>query len=756
LSKQVRTALLVWSVFSLWPSDSWAQQSARSKHVLVLYWDDPAYPANIDFARSFRAAVESAAPGAFEYYSEYLESNRFPSESQSVFLRDYMRQKYAARSIDVVVTNASPPLDFLFKYRADLFPHTPIVFAATERPTAPQLTSGAGATGTIYVNSYRKTLDLAMKLHPGTQHIFVVSGATASGESWERMARNDLQGFHSTAAITYLTDLPLDDLTKRLRALPEQSIVLYVWQMLRNRQGTLLQSREVLALIAPSVRVPIYGMSFANVGLGIVGGYVWTMEAQAAKLAELMLKVVNGARPSDIPVTNTPVVPMFDWRQLQRWRIAEDRLPQASIVRFHELTMWQHYKWRIVGTIVLFALQALLIGALLAERHRARRSADALASSRRVLQESEERFRRMADTAPVLIWVSGPDRLCTFFNKGWLDFTGRSVEQEIGNGWLSGVYPEDLDRCLATYSSSFDARRSFQMEYRLRRADGEYRWILDSAVPLYQEDVFAGYVGSCIDITEQRRAEAASRRSLDEIAHMNRVAAMGELTASIAHEVNQPLAAILSNAQAASRFLGSESPDLAQVRDCLTDIVADDKRAGEVIRRLRSLLKRGTSQPSLVDLNEVVSDAIRLMGNDVMLRNVSVKVEPFPGLPAVRGDRIQLYQLALNLIMNGLDAVAERSPGDRWVLVRTAKADGGGVELTVEDSGNGVAASDLARVFEPFFSTKREGLGIGLSISRSIVQAHGGKIWVENSARCGAIFHCVLPVAQQAAVAAAK
>jgi signal transduction histidine kinase len=161
-------------------------------------------------------------------------------------------------------------------------------------------------------------------------------------------------------------------------------------------------------------------------------------------------------------------------------------------------------------------------------------------------------------------------------------------------------------------------------------------------------------------------------------------------------------------------------------------------------------------QPSLVDLNEVVSDAIRLMGNDVMLRNVSVKVEPFPGLPAVRGDRIQLYQLALNLIMNGLDAVAERSPGDRWVLVRTAKADGGGVELTVEDSGNGVAASDLARVFEPFFSTKREGLGIGLSISRSIVQAHGGKIWVENSARCGAIFHCVLPVAQQAAVAAAK
>jgi PAS domain S-box-containing protein len=667
-----------------------------------------------------------------------------------------MRQKYAARTIDVVVTNASPPLDFLFKYRADLFPHTPIVFAATERPTAPQLTSGAGATGTIYVSSYRKTLDLAMKLHPGTQHIFVVSGATPSGESWERMARNDLQGFHSTAAITYLTDLPLDDLTKRLRTLPEQSIVLYVWQMLRNRQGTLLRSQEVLALIAPSVRVPIYGMSFANVGLGIVGGYVWTMEAQAAKLAELMLKVVNGARPSDIPVGNTPVVPMFDWRQLQRWRIAEDRLPPASIVRFHELTMWQLYKWRIVGAIVLFALQVLLISALLVERHRARRSADALANSLRVLQESEERFRHMADTAPVLIWVSGPDKLYTFFNKGWLDFTGRSMEQELGNGWASGVYPEDLDRCLATYSSSFDARRTFQMEYRLRRADGEYRWILDNGVPLYREEVFAGYVGSCIDITEQRRAEAASRRSLDEIAHLNRVAAMGELTASMAHELNQPLAAILNNAQAASRFLGGESPDLAQVRECLTDIIADDKRAGEVIKTLRALLRRGESHASLVDLNEVVSDAIRLLGTDAMLRHASVKFEPLPAPRLVIGDRTQLCQVVLNLIVNGLEATAERPPVNRWVLVRTAEADGGRVGLTVEDSGKGIAEKDLALVFEPFYTTKQEGLGMGLSISWGIVRAHGGQIWAENGARHGAIFHCVLPVAQQAAVAAAK
>jgi signal transduction histidine kinase len=257
-------------------------------------------------------------------------------------------------------------------------------------------------------------------------------------------------------------------------------------------------------------------------------------------------------------------------------------------------------------------------------------------------------------------------------------------------------------------------------------------------------------------ITEQRRAEAASRRSLDEIAHMNRVASMGELTASIAREINQPLAAILNNAQAASRFLAGESPDLAQVRECLTDIVADDKRAGEVITRLRGLLKKRASQPSSVDLNEVVSDAFRLLGDEAILRNVSVKVELFPGLPAVLGDRVQLCQVVLNLLLNGLQAAAEQPPGERWVLVRTAEADGGGVELTVEDSGKGIAERDLALVFKAFYTTKREGLGMGLSISRSIVEAHGGRIWAERSAGGGAILRFSLPVVKQAKVAAAK
>jgi PAS domain S-box-containing protein len=370
------------------------------------------------------------------------------------------------------------------------------------------------------------------------------------------------------------------------------------------------------------------------------------------------------------------------------------------------------------------------------------------------LRESEERFRNMADTAPVMIWVCGPDKRMTFVSRAWLDFTGRSLEQELGNGWLEGVHPDDRKRNSASFSSAFDASQNFRMEGRLRRADGEYRWVLCNGVPRFEADgAFDGYIGSTIDITDQKYAEAERRRGLDEIAHLNRVGAMGELTASLAHELNQPLAAILSNAQAASRLLSGEPRDLSEVRACLTDIVADDKRAGEVIKRVRALLKKEESCSAAVDLNDVVGDVIRLLQNDAMLRKASVAFEPSPNLPVVLGDRVQLHQVVMNLMVNGLEA-AQQLPGDRWLKVRTCRSSGGGVELTVEDSGKGIAESDLARVFEPFFSTKPDGLGMGLSISRSIVQAHSGRLWAENIAGGGALFRCVLPAAQQTAAAA--
>ena len=205
------------------------------------------------------------------------------------------------------------------------------------------------ATGVIYANSHTRTLDLALMLHPGTKRLFVISGTLSRDKSLESIARDDLRSYQDKLEITYLTDVHLPELISTLRTLPPDSIALYVWQQALSPEGTVLESRDIIGAISAKAAAPIYGLSFANVGNGIVGGYVYTYEGTAAKLAKLAMRVTNGSRAADIPVEHSPVVPMFDWRQLQKWNIPEDRLPAGSIIKFRELTAWQVNKWRFLG-----------------------------------------------------------------------------------------------------------------------------------------------------------------------------------------------------------------------------------------------------------------------------------------------------------------------------------------------------------------------------------------------------------------------
>jgi len=363
------------------------------------------------------------------------------------------------------------------------------------------------------------------------------------------------------------------------------------------------------------------------------------------------------------------------------------------------------------------------------------------------LRQSEERFRNMADTAPILIWISGPDGLCTYFNQGWLEFTGRTLEQELGDGWVEGVYSEDHARCLEIYHSAYDRRQAFKMEYRLRRADGVFCWIYDVGTPRFSSDgEFLGYIGSCIDISERKRAELEMEQQRSELAHLSRVTMLGELSGSMAHELNQPLTAILSNAQAAQRFLAHDDVDLNEVRDILSDIVKQDKRAGEVIHRLRLLLKKSTVEHQLLDLNDVVSEVLKLVRNDLLNQSVTGQMELAPELPDIVGDRVQLQQVVLNLVMNGCDAIATGPSGDRKLIIRTGLNDGEGICVSVADQGVGLAPDNLEKVFEPFFSTKPHGMGLGLSVCRTIIMAHGGKLWAANNAERGATFYFTIPV----------
>ncbi len=292
-------------------------------------------------------------------------------------------------------------------------------------------------------------------------------------------------------------------------------------------------------------------------------------------------------------------------------------------------------------------------------------------------------------------------------------------------------------------------RPSFLLEYAQDASVGN-QWFALSAVPLDRPE--GGAVVFHTDVSERKRIELEAQRSRQELAHFTRVSTMGELTASLAHELNQPLTGILANAQAARRFLDASPPDLGEVQEILGDIIEDDKRAAEVIQRLRDLLRKGESQQLPLDLNAVIRDVAKLVSSDAVIRNVTLTLVLDPDLPIVIADRVQLQQVILNLLINGMEAMGDTVGGERPLVVRTECTEAKGVHVSVRDAGPGLRDGTQEMVFEPFYTTKPAGMGMGLAIARSIIEAHEGAIWAVNNATRGAAFHFTLPgVSERAA-----
>jgi PAS domain S-box-containing protein len=610
--------------------------------------------------------------------------------------------------------------------------------------------------------------------------------------------------------------------------------------------------------------------------------------------------------------------------------------------------------------------------------------------------ESEARFRTVANTAPVMIWMSGTDKLCTFFNKSWLDFTGRRIQQEMGNGWAEGVHPDDLQKCLKVYAEAFDACQPFVMHYRLRRYDGEYRWISDNGVPRYDgQKNFAGYIGSCIDITESLSKEKALRefeervtlaaqaahlgvweldtatneiwmsdsaralfqldseaqvspavlqdhvhpedrarrdsavkaaletqgeyeieyrivlpdgtlrwiggrgrcvpkqgggtrligvsmditaqkqtqdlfrlateaspsgvilvdhgglivlvnshaeklfgysreeligkpvdilvperfanehpshrakflaaptaramgagrelfarrkdgsefpveiglnpiwtpqgplvlanvvdisariageqetlRRREQVELLSRVSLLGEMTASLAHELNQPLAAIINNASAAMQYIEQDRLNPTQLQEIFTDVIADGRRASNIIRNVRSAIKKGSAIRGRLNLNDVVKAVRHMVHPDATANFCRVEMSLARDLPAIEGDPTQIQQVLINLVRNAFDAMRDMPPGRRVVDIATNYNGDSTISVAVRDYGTGISEATGERLFEQFFTTKEEGLGMGLAIVRSIIEAHGGSIAAENAEGGGARFHFRLPASE--------
>ena len=358
-------------------------------------------------------------------------------------------------------------------------------------------------------------------------------------------------------------------------------------------------------------------------------------------------------------------------------------------------------------------------------------------------KEAEARLRLVIDTLPALVWSKLPDGSADFLNQRFLEYTGFSLEEGLGWGWMNEFHPED--RAEEEWRAAFAAGEPFEREARLRRADGAYRWFLLRAVPLRDErgNVVKWY-GTSTDIEDRKRAEEALLEAQDKLAHVTRTQAMGELAAAIAHEVNQPLTAIVTNANFSLRQLKGSSPNLDELRTAITEIVNDGTRASAVISRIRGLLVKGSPRRTELDINEIIQEVITLLRNELKRSRIQLRTELAANLPRVQGDAVQLQQVLINLIMNAVEVMRLSTEQPRKLLIRSAK-NSDGIFVQVQDSGPGIKPELADDIFEPFFTTKAEGIGMGLAISRSIIESHGGQLSLVSASQ-GALFQFTLPI----------
>jgi len=370
----------------------------------------------------------------------------------------------------------------------------------------------------------------------------------------------------------------------------------------------------------------------------------------------------------------------------------------------------------------------------IAERERAEES----------VRQSEDRLRRVIDTLPALVWSKLPDGSADFLNQRFREYTGLSVEEGLGWGWMRNAFhPED--RAEEEWRAAFAAGQPFEKEARLRGADGTYRWFLLRAVPLRDKrgNVVKWY-GTSTDIEDRKSAEEALLETQHRLAQITRIQAMGELAAAIAHEVNQPLTAIVTNANFSLRQLTGSSPNLEELRAAIKEIVNDGTRASAVVARIRSLLVKGASRRAEIDINDIIQEVVSLLRNELTRNRIHLRAEVAASLPRVQGDPVQLQQVLINLIMNAVEAMRLSTERPRKLVIRSGKS-ADGVLVQVQDAGPGISSEVAGRIFEPFFTTKAEGIGMGLAISRSIIESHGGQLSIVPVPQ-GAVLQFSVPV----------
>jgi signal transduction histidine kinase len=590
-----------------------AASAAEPKQVMLLYSFGKDFKPWSAYATSIRAELNRQSPWPLDITEYSLVSARSGDEDPETPFVEYLRATFAKRPLDLIVSVGAPAARFVQRHRQKLFATTPMVLMAVDERRVQYSSLTSNDTVVAVRINYLAAVENILKVLPDTKDVTVVVGTSPVEKFWKEAIGKELEPLANRIRLSWTDHLSFEEFLKQARTLPPNSAIF--WElMIVDAAGVVHEGGTALSRLHAVANAPIFSYDESFFGREIVGGPLLLVADSSRQTAAVAARILNGEKAGEIPVSPVQFAsPMFDWREMQRWGIGENRLPPGSQIYFRDPTLWSQYRWLLMLIASVILTEAALIIGLLYEHRR------------------------------------------------------------------------------------------------------------------------------------RRVAEVQSFQRMSELAHLNRLATAGELSASIAHEVKQPLAAMVAQSGAAMRWLGQKTPNLTEARAALGKIQVAGDRASQVVENLRSMFRKESSERRPLDVNSLIENVLGLTRREAQKQGVEVQVSLFEGpMPETSGDQAQLEQVFLNLIMNAIEAMGSSTSDVRTLEIKSAASDTGDVLVTVADSGPGVPVEKFDKIFDAFFTTKPEGMGMGLSICRSIVDAHGGRLWASRGDR-GLTFYVWLP-----------
>lgn len=694
-------------------------------------------------------AVESsfaAAPERVDLWIEYMDTKRFPDSAYPDRLYPLYRHKFRSQRFDAVITSDNAAFQFALRYRRDLFGEAPLVFCGINRFDPAMIAGQPDITGIVERADFESTIRLAPRLWPAAREIVVVIPTALSPGEDRKTIEGLMPSLGPALTVTFWQGVDLEEALQRAASLRRESVILSS-DVIQTRTGQVISNLDKIRELAAVSPTPVFVVREEDLGTGALGGRLLSGSAHGRKAADFVLRILRGAKASDIPVLSDEANPhMFDFAVMERFGISPAALPDGSQLINQPETRYQRYRafmWAAgIAVVVLMLFAGALIVTILGRR-----------AAERALRESEERLRALIENSPMAIYLKDLQGRYLIANEEYRRRFDLTPTMVIGKTADEVLPPDNAKDAISTDGTVFSTKAPYHREEEIRYSDGSLHSHVFTKFPTFDSRGGVNGVGFIsIDVTDAKNTANAARELQHELAYVSRLSTMGEMAAGFAHELNQPLTAIGNFATGCIRRLERPECHSQTLMPALVEIAKQAQRAGDIIRHIRGFVgkkddERGDGLRPEIDINAAIRAAAGLVGNEALRHGANLRLKLAPVLPPIQADTIQVQQIVVNLARNAMEAMDDAGSETRDLTIQTATTAEGGAEIRVMDTGPGIPDDLQRRMFEPFFTTKAAGMGMGLSICRSIAEAHGGTLSAANRGRGGAEFRLVLPPA---------